>query len=121
MKTSLENFKPKLRGGRVIPQGSRFVFETDNPYNQIVLPMALADLILLCSGHFTVRQIVEKIYRKQGSVPFKWILSAIHSLHQGGFFENGEDLSLSPQLESWVAPKMTRWHLSWRFGQRIVT
>lgn len=121
MKTSLESFKPKLRGGRVIPQGSRFVFETDNPYNQIVLPMALADLVLLCSGHFTVRQIIEKIYRKQGSVPFKWILSAIHSLHQGGFFENSEELTLSAQLESWVAPKKSRWHMSWRFGQRIVT
>ena len=60
--------------------------------------MALADLILLCSGQFTVRQIVEKIYRKQGAVPFKWILSAMHSLHQGGFFENVDELTLSPQL-----------------------
>jgi CRP-like cAMP-binding protein len=121
MKNSLENFKPKLRAGRVIPQGSRFVFETDNPYNQIVLPMALADLVLLCSGQFTVRQIMEKMYRKQGAVPFKWILSALHSLHQGGFFENSEELTLSSQLENWVAPKTSRWHLSWRFGQRIVT
>jgi len=120
MKNNLENFKPRLRAGRVIPQGSRIIFETDDPYNQIVLPMALADLILLCSGQFTVRQIVEKIYRKQGAVPFKWILSAMHSLHQGGFFENADELLLSPQLESWVSPKRSRWHLSWRFGQRIV-
>ena len=120
MKNTLENFKPRLRPGRVIPQGARIIFETDDPYNQIVLPMALADLILLCSGQFTVRQIVEKIYRKQGVVPFKWILSAMHALHQGGFFENADELSLSPQLESWVSPKKTRWHLSWRFGQRIV-
>jgi CRP-like cAMP-binding protein len=121
MKTSLESFKPKLRAGRVIPQGSRIVFETDNPYNQIVLPMALADLVLLCSGQFTVRQIIEKIYRKQGAVPFKWILSALHSLHQGGFFENAEELTLSSQLESWVSPRRSRWHFSWRFGQRIET
>lgn len=120
MNQSLENFKPRLRAGRVIPQGSRIIFETDDPYNQIVLPMAMADLILLCSGQFTVRQIVEKIYRKQGAVPFKWILSALHSLHQGGFFDNADELTLSPQLQSWVAPKRSRWHLSWRFGQRIV-
>ncbi len=121
MKTGLENFRPRLRPGRVIPQGSRIIFETDNPYNQIVLPMALADLVLLCSGQFTVREIVEKIYRKQGAVPFKWILSAIHSFHQGGFFENGDDLTLSSHLDSWVAPRRSKWHLSWRFGQRIVT
>lgn len=118
--TTLENFKPRLRAGRVIPQGSRIVFETDNPYNQIALPMALADLVLLCSGQFTVRQIIEKIYRKQGAVPFKWILSALHALHQGDFFENADELILSQNLESWVTPKRSRWHLSWRFGQRIV-
>lgn len=117
---TLENFKPRLRSGRVIPQGSRIIFETDNPYNQIFLPMALADLVLLCSGQFTVRQIVEKIYKKQGAVPFKWILSALHALHQGGFFENAEELVLSEHLESWVTPKRSRWHFSWRFGQRIV-
>ncbi len=117
---TLENFKPRLRVGRVIPQGSRIIFETDNPYNQIFLPMALADLILLCSGQFTVRQIIEKIYRKQGAVPFKWILSALHALHQGGFLENADELILSEHLESWVTPKRSRWHLSWRFGQRIV-
>jgi CRP-like cAMP-binding protein len=82
--------------------------------------MALADLILLCSGQFTVRQIVEKIYRKQGAVPFKWVLSALHSLHQGGFFENSEELHLNSNLESWVSPKKSRWHISWRFGQRIL-
>lgn len=117
---TLENFKPRLRAGQVIPQGSRIIFETDDPYNQIALPMALADLVLLCSGQFTVRQIIEKIYRKQGAVPFKWILSALHALHQGGFFENAEELILSQNLESWVTPKRSRWHLSWRFGQRIV-
>lgn len=117
---TLENFKPVLRAGRVIPHGTRIIFETENPYNQIILPMAMADLVLLCSGQFTVRQIVEKIYKKQGAVPFKWILSSLHALHQGGFFENAEDLILSEHLESWVTPKRSRWHLSWRFGQRIV-
>jgi cAMP-dependent protein kinase regulator len=120
MSSSLENFRPKLRPGRVIPQGARIIFETDDPYNQIILPMPLADLVLLCSGQFSVREIVEKIYKKQGAVPFKSILKAIHLLHQGGFFENGEDLVLNSHLRSWMELKESRWHISWRFGQRIV-
>jgi len=120
MSSSLENFKPKLRTGRVIPQGSRIIFETDNPYNQIILPMNLADLVLLCSGNFSVREIIEKIYKKQGAVPFKSILQAVHILHQGGFFENGDELEFHPQLNSWMDAKSSSWHLSWRFGQRIV-
>jgi CRP-like cAMP-binding protein len=119
--SNLENFRPKLRPGRVIPQGSRIVFETDNPYNQVILPMALADLILLCSGKFSVREIVAKIYKKQGAVPFKSILTALHVLHQGGFFENAHELVLSSDLQSWMEPKRSRWHFSWRFGQRIVS
>lgn len=121
MKSNLESFKPKLRKGRVIPQGSRIIFETDDPYNQMILPMALADLVLLCSGQFSVREIVGKIYKKQRAVPFRSILMAIHVLHQGGFFENGEELVLSSDLNSWMEPKQSRWNLSWRFGQRIVT
>jgi CRP-like cAMP-binding protein len=120
MMSNLENFKPKLRSGRVIPQGSRIIFETDNPYNQMILPMVLADLVLLCSGQFSVREIVERIYKKQRAVPFKSILMAIHVLHQGGFFENGDELVLSSDLQSWMEPKRSRWNLSWRFGQRIV-
>ncbi len=120
MISNLESFKPKLRSGRVLPQGSRIIFETDNPYNQVILPMALADLVLLCSGQFSVREIVEKIYKKQGLVPFKSILMAIHVLHQGGFFENGHQLVLSSDLQNWMEPKRNRWNLSWTFGQRIV-
>ncbi len=120
MSTSLENFCPRLRAGRVIPQGSRIIFETDNPYNQIILPMVLADLVLLCSGQFSVREIVEKIYKKQGAVPFKSILKAIHLLHQGAFFENGHELVLNSNLRSWMDPRAKHWTLSWRFGQRIV-
>lgn len=120
MKSSLENFQPRLRPGRVIPQGSRIVFETDNPYNQVILPMDLADLILLCSGQFSVREIVAKIYKKQGAVPFKSILKAIHVLHQGGFFENGNELTLNSELQSWMEPRKPGYHLTWRLVQRIV-
>lgn len=119
MTPNLESFRPKLRSGRVIPQGSRIIFETDNPYNQIVLPMAMADFVLLCSGQFSVREIIDRVYKKQGAVPFKSILGAIHVLHQNGFFENGDQLVLSSQLQSWMEPRRNRWQLAWRFGQRI--
>ena len=105
MSTGLENFRPRLRAGRVIPQGSRIIFETSDPYNQIILPMALADMVLLCSGQFSVREIIEKIYQKQRSVPFKPMLTALHLLHQNGFFENGDELELSPELKSWMEPR----------------
>lgn len=121
MTPNLENFCPKLRQGRVIPQGSRLIFETDNPYNQIVLPMALADLILLCGGQYSVREIVDRIYKKQGAVPFKSILTAIHLLQQGGFFENGDQLVLSSHLQSWMKPERASWHLSLRLKQRVQT
>lgn len=120
MNSNLESFCPKLRTGRVIPQGSRIIFETDNPYNQIILPVILADLILLCSGQFSVREIIEKIYKKQGAVPFKSMLTALHLLHQGGFFENGDELVLSSHLQSWMEAPKRDWNLSWRFGQRMV-
>lgn len=120
MISSLENFRPKLRAGRVIPHGNRIIFETENPYNQIVLPMALADLVMLCSGQFTVREIIEKVFKKQGTVPFRSILKTIHIFHQGGFFENGTELELNPHLRSWMEPKKARLNLSWRFGQRVL-
>ena len=118
MITNVENFKPKLRAGRVIPQGSRIIFETTDPYNQIVLPMVLADMILLCSGQFSVREIVEKIYGRHGSVPFRPMLTALHMLHQGGFFENGGDLHLSPELRSWMNLRPRRWTRSRRIKAR---
>ncbi len=118
--TNLENFRPKLRPGRVIPHGSRLIFETDDPYNQIILPMALADLVLLCSGQFTVREIIQKIYKRQGAVPFKAILKAIHVLQQGDFFVNGNELALNSHLRSWMEPGRQPFALSWRFGQSIV-
>lgn len=119
MSSNLESFCPRLRPGRVIPQGSRFIFETDDPYNQIVLPMALADFVLLCSGQFSVREIIEKVYKKQGSVPFRSILTAIHLLHQGGFFENGDHLILSSHLQTWIEPRRKHRQVLWRFMRRL--
>lgn len=119
MSTNLENFQPKLRPGRVIPQGSTIIFESEQPYNQITLPMALADLVLLCSGKFKVGEIIERIYKKQGIVHFRDILKGIHRLHQGGFFENGHELVLNSHLKSWMTPKVRNGYFTRRFKQKI--
>ena len=96
MNIPLENFKPKLKPGRMIPHGSKFTFKMDEPYDKITMPMIMADFILLCGGKYTVRQIAEKIYRKQGSVPFRAILETLYELHTRGFLENSNELIERP-------------------------
>jgi CRP-like cAMP-binding protein len=120
LSSSLENFQPKLRQGRVIPRGSHIIFETDQPYNQIALPIILADLVLLCSGDFSVREIIERIYIKQRAVPFKLILEAIHELQMNGFFENGSELVLNSDLQSWMEHRKYRWSLNRPLTSRLV-
>src|SRR5580700_1259537 len=93
MNKDLENFKPKIRPGRMIPHGAKFTFEVEGRYDKITLPMIMADFVLLCGGQYTLREIVEKIYRKQGSVPFRAILQTLYSLHSGGFLENSDKLN----------------------------
>lgn len=89
---SIENFKPRLRQGRITPQGRRMVYETDDGDRQIVLPAEMADLILLATGKFTVREIIEKIFKRKGSVHFRTLFNTIHQLRDHGFFENGDSL-----------------------------
>lgn len=102
---SFDAFTPCLRRGRLIPQGKMFIYETFEPFNQIVLPIEMADLIALSSGRYNMREIIEKIYQRQGHVHFRSVFEAVHRLQQGGFFENGNDLSAPdpsslPQLEA---------------------
>ncbi|CAM5999394.1 unnamed protein product [Sphagnum balticum] len=77
-------------------------------------------LVLETSVH-RLAQIVEKIYKKQGTVPFRSILKAIHMLHQGNFFENSHELFLNKYLRSWMEPRKQLWAWSWRFSQRLLT
>lgn len=119
MRTNLERFKPRIRQGRLIPHGRYVILEVDHPYNQVVLPIAMADFIALSGGEFTVRQIIEKIYRRQGSVPFKALLDTIFRLYQGGFFENDHELELSSELKSWLKEPKRGPFLHWVFGQRL--
>jgi CRP-like cAMP-binding protein len=98
MNQPLMNFKPRLRPGRMTPHGSKFTFKIEDPIEQITLPMIMADFILLCSGQYTLRAIVEKMYRKQGAVPFRSILETLYTLHTRGFLENSHEL---PE-QSWL-------------------
>ncbi len=60
-----ETFKPYLKKGQLTARGTKVIFETKDPFNQIVLPMDMVDVITLCSGKYTVKEIIEKIYIKQ--------------------------------------------------------
>jgi CRP-like cAMP-binding protein len=98
MAIKLEHFKPRLRPGRMIPHGATFTFELSESKEQVTLPMFLADFVLLCGGQFTIREIVEKIYRKQGAVPFRTLLETLYMLNSRGFLENADGLIERPWL-----------------------
>lgn len=90
-----DNFRPKLVVGRVTPQGTKLVFESEKKHRQIILPIELADLLILCNGQRSMKEIVEKIYKRQGVVHFKTIFGAVYRLKEKGFFENGSELLYS--------------------------
>lgn len=112
MKTSFENFTPRLRPGRVIPQGARLIYETTDGRHQIILPIEMADLILLANGNYSMRQIIEKTFRRKGSVHFRSIFRTVHQLRDNGFFENGADLE---SYGWWSRPSHyeLRWFFEW--------
>lgn len=88
----LEAFKPKLKYGRIIPQGEKLLFETEKPVDQIVLPIEVADFLLLCNGEHSVGEIIEKIYHNRGTIQFKAIYKTLIYLKERGFLENGSEL-----------------------------
>jgi CRP-like cAMP-binding protein len=91
---SLENFKPILKEGKLEARSSRLQYEIKNPVRQIFVPIYMADVLTLCNGNNTVRDIIEKIYKKQRTVRFRETCELILSLNKRGFFENGEDLEV---------------------------
>lgn len=118
MKGQLENFKPRLRPGRMLPHGATFTFELEGTKEKITLPMLMADFILLCGGQYSIREIVEKIYRKQGAVPFRAILETLYTLHSQGFLENSDQLRERPWLtkQELIRNKV---HLDFQFDRVI--
>jgi CRP-like cAMP-binding protein len=81
--------------------------------------MFLADFVLLCGGQFNIREIVEKIYRKQGAVPFRALLETLYTLHSRGFLENSEGLNERPWLNKRQLIRR-KVHFDWRSHAMIL-
>lgn len=90
----LESFKPQLKKGRITPQKGRILFETEQPFDQVILPIDLADFLVQCNGERTVGEIIENIYHQKGVVQFRLIFKALQYLGERGFLENGHELEL---------------------------
>jgi CRP-like cAMP-binding protein len=95
-----ERFRPKLKPGKLTPQGEKLLFETEAPYDQIVLPVELTDFFLMCNGEHSVGDIIETIYHRKGSIQFKSIYRTLTYLKSRGFLENGDDLEVSKTVDS---------------------
>ncbi len=89
---TFENFCPRLIAGRVIPLGKRLLFENESGDRQIILPIEMADVIVLSNGQYSMRQIVDKVYQRRGHLHFKTLFRSIHHLRDYGFFINGNEL-----------------------------
>ena len=94
MSTSLESFKPVLKEGKLEPKSDQLIYELKNPVRQISVPIHMADVLTLCNGNNTVRDIIEKIYKKQKTVRFRETCELILTLKKRGFFENGKELEI---------------------------
>jgi CRP-like cAMP-binding protein len=94
-----EKYCPQLKPGRITPQGSKLIFETDSPTDQIVLPIETVDFLLLCTGEYSVGEIIEQLYHRKGTIQFKKIYRTLIYLKERGFLENGEQLEI-PQDNS---------------------
>lgn len=90
MSKPLENYTPKLRKGIIAPSGKMFIYKVDD--NQIELPFAMADLVLLCDGQNTLYQILAKMHQKQGVVHFQKVIDALLLLFSKGLIENEDEI-----------------------------
>lgn len=117
----VETFRPQLKNGRILPQGSRVVFETDEPFDQIVMPIEVLDFLTQCNGEYTVAEIIENIYRQRNTIQFKLIYHTLIELKERNFLENGDDLEISGQIES-KRNHFLSFSPLWQFylGRRIV-
>lgn len=93
-----DQFCPKLVSGKVVPFGTKLIFETIDRRRQIILPFELAELLVLCNGILSMKEIVSTIYKRQGVVHFRTLYNAVYYLKEKGFLENGKELNKS---QSW--------------------
>ena len=90
-----EEFKPQLKPGQITPQGEKLIYETEDPGDQIVLPIETADFLVLCNGEYSIGEIIEKLYHRKAGVQFKSLFKTLIYLKKRGFLENGSDLDIN--------------------------
>lgn len=95
-----ERFRPQLKPGRLVPHGEKVIFETEEPYDQIVLPAEVVDFLLLCNGEHSVAEIIELVYQRKGTIQFKAIFRTLNYLKSRGFLQNGDDLEVTDPSET---------------------
>lgn len=117
----IEKFRPQLKNGRILPQGSRVVFETDEPFDQIVMPIEVLDFVTQCNGEYTIAEIIENIYHQRNTIQFKLIYRTLLQLKERNFLVNGDDLEIETQTES-KRNRFLSFSPLWQFylGRRIV-
>lgn len=92
-----EKFRPRLKAGKLTPQGDKVIFEIESPLDQVILPLDVIDFLLQCNGQYTVGEIIESIYHRKGNIQFKSIYKTLSYLKERGFIENGDELDLPTQ------------------------
>lgn len=89
-----EKYRPQLRPGRITPYENKLLFETDSLTGQAILPIETADFLLLCTGEYSVSEIIELIYHRKGTIQFKNIYKTLIFLKERDFLENADELEL---------------------------
>ncbi len=117
----IEKFRPQLKNGRILPQGGRIVFETDEPFDQIVMPIEVLDFVTQCNGEYTIAEIIENIYHQRNTIQFKLIYRTLLQLKERNFLVNGDDLEIETQMES-KRNRFLSFSPLWQFyiGRRII-
>ena len=97
---NFEKYRPQLKPGRLIPHGEKVIFEIEEPFDQIVLPVEVVDFMLLCNGEHTVADIIELVYKRRGTIQFKAIYRTLNYLKSRNFLQNGDELEVSEPADA---------------------
>lgn len=89
----LEDYKPQLKDGKLIPKGEKLIYENASTKEQATFPLELIDFLSQCNGDLTVSEIIENIYYKNGTVQFRNLYNALLQLKKQNFLENPEQLN----------------------------
>ncbi len=98
-------FKPQLVGGRIFIQGNKAIFESLDPFAQVILPLDMADILVLCDGSLSLGQILERVHFARGTVPFRKIVSTLLELKKRGLLVNGEHLDVPESVLNSLSPR----------------